>query len=486
MNYGDFVLKDKCGIIGIHSKDSSIDVFSPIYYGLHALQHRGQESAGIATFNSNNAQKTLDDAQKGLNSHCGMGLLVDAIKKEEIRDLLGGEIGIGHVRYSSMGKPKVENCQPFVAYFDNYEIAIAHNGEIVNSGELRRNLTAEGVEFTSDTDSEILCHLIKKGLSENHDMVETIENISKIIKGSYSLVIMVNNNLYALRDPAGMKPLVIAEKDDMFIVASETVAFDIIGAKFIRDVKPGEFIYFEGNKINSYMVEKAATTPNAHCMFEYVYFARPDSVIDGKTVYQVRLNIGEELFKQFPIDADMVMPVPDSSIPAAIGYSRASGIPYGEGLIKNRYVGRTFIMPTQEERELAVKLKMNPLKLELKDRKIILIDDSIVRGTTSASLIKVLREAGAKEIHLLIGCPPVIAPCYYGVAMATKEELIASNYSTDEIKKKLGVESLGFINLNNLIESIDIPAEDLCLGCVSEEYPTEIPSDLEVESYYKF
>ncbi|MCL2687736.1 MAG: amidophosphoribosyltransferase [Methanobrevibacter sp.] len=478
-------MKDKCGIIGIYSKDHSNEVFSPIYYGLHALQHRGQESAGIATYNSNNIKKDSNGNRKGMNHHCGMGLLIDAFKNYEINELCG-EVGIGHVRYSSTGHSRFENSQPFVTSFDNCEIAIAHNGDIVNSGELRRELMSEGVEFTSDTDSEIICHLIKKEFSKNYDMVETIENISNIIIGSYSLVIMVNENLYAIRDPAGMKPLVLAEKNDMYIVASETVAFDIIGAKFIRDFKPGELIYFDGNKVNSHMVEKAATTQNAHCMFEYVYFARPDSIIDGQTVYQVRLNIGKELYKEFPIDADIVMPVPDSSIPAAIGYSRASGISYGEGLIKNRYVGRTFIMPTQEERELAVKLKMNPLKLELKDRKVVIIDDSIVRGTTSESLIQVLKEAGAKEVHLLIGCPPVIAPCYYGVAMASKKELIASNNSTEEIKKKLGVDSLGYINLKALVNAIGIPAKDLCLGCVTENYPTEIPSDLEVESYYKF
>jgi len=478
-------LKDKCGIVGIHSKDSSIDVSSSIYYGLHALQHRGQESAGIATFSSNNTKKTTNGDENGLNHHCGMGLLGDAFKGDIINEL-NGEVGIGHIRYSTTGQSKFENSQPFVTTFKDFTIAIAHNGDIINSNRLRKDLMAEGVEFTSDTDSEILCYLIKREFLKTSDMIETLENLSKIIMGSYSLVILVNGDLYALRDPAGMKPLVIAEKDDIFMIASETVAFDVIGAKFIRDFKPGEIIYFKDNQINSYMISKAQTTKNSHCMFEYVYFARPDSIIDGKNVYQVRLNIGAALFDKFPVDADVVMPVPDSSIPAAIGYSRASGIPYGEGLIKNRYVGRTFIMPTQEERELAVKLKMNPLVSELKGKKIVLIDDSIVRGTTSESLIELLREAGAKEIHLLIGCPPVIAPCYYGVAMASKEELIASNRSIEEIREKLGVDSLGYISIDDLVDSIGISAEELCLGCINEDYPTEIPSDLEVESYYKF
>ncbi|WP_394334520.1 amidophosphoribosyltransferase [Methanobrevibacter arboriphilus] len=485
MIYGDCDLKDKCGIVGIHSKNSSIDVSSSIYYGLHALQHRGQESAGIATFNSDNINEDTYGDKNGLNHHCGMGLLIDAFKGDIINEL-NGEVGIGHVRYSTTGQSKFENSQPFVTTFNDFSIAIAHNGDIINSGRLRRELIAEGVEFTSDTDSEILCHLIKREFLKTSDMIETLENVSNIIMGSYSLVILVNGDLYAVRDPAAMKPLAIAEKDDTFIVASETVAFDVIGAKFIRDFKPGEIIYFKDNKINSHIISKADKTKNSHCMFEYVYFARPDSTIDGKNVYQVRLNIGHALFDKFPIDADVVMPVPDSSIPAAIGYSRASGIPYGEGLIKNRYVGRTFIMPTQEERELAVKLKMNPLVSELKGKKIVLVDDSIVRGTTSESLIEIIREAGAKEIHLMIGCPPVIAPCYYGVAMASKDELIAANNSVEEIKEKLGVDSLGYISVDDLVDSIGIPAEELCLGCINENYPTEIPSDLEVESYYKF
>ena len=477
-------MKDKCGIVGIHSKDPLKDVSSFIYYGLHALQHRGQESAGIATFNHTKVKKS-DNTYYGMNHHCGMGFLIDVFKGDIINEL-NGEVGIGHVRYSTTGQSKFENSQPFLTNFNEFTIAIAHNGDIINSGQLRRDLINEGVEFISDTDSEILCHLIKKEFSNNHDMIETLENISHIIKGSYSLVIMINGNLYSIRDPAGMKPLVIGEKDDFFMIASETVAFDVLGAKFIRDVEPGEIIYFEDNKINSHKLEKSDMTKNSHCMFEYVYFARPDSTIDGKNVYQVRLNIGKALYNEFPRDADVIVPVPDSSIPVAIGYSRASGIPYGEGLIKNRYVNRTFIMPTQEERELAVKLKINPLVSEIKGKKIVVIDDSIVRGTTSKSIINVIKEADPKEIHLMIGCPPIIAPCFYGVAMATKEELTAANNSIEEIKEKLGVDSLSYIDLDSLISAIGIPVEELCLGCLNEDYPTEIPSDLKVESYYKF
>ncbi|MGX8693432.1 MAG: amidophosphoribosyltransferase, partial [Methanobrevibacter sp.] len=302
---------------------------------------------------------------------------------------------------------------------------------------------------------------------------------------SYALTILVDGELYAVRDPMGIKPLAIAKRDDDFILASETVAFDVIGAEFIRDIVPGEVVYFENNEINSYMLESAGKCKLSHCMFEYVYFARPDSTIDGINVYQTRMNIGRELHKLYPIDADLVIPVPDSSIPAAIGYSRASGIPYGEGLIKNRYVGRTFIMPTQEERELAVRLKLNPIKEAIKGKKIILIDDSIVRGTTSKQLLNLVKEAEPAEIHFLIGCPPVISPCYYGVAMATKKELIAANYSIDEIKDQLDIDSLGYITLEALVEAIGMPKENLCLGCVNEEYPTELPEGIEAETYYK-
>lgn len=468
-------MKDKCGIVGIHSKDSSRDISPQIYYALFALQHRGQESAGIATHN----------VDKGTRSYCGMGLLTDVFKDYELNNLSGNR-GIGHVRYSTTGQSKIENSQPFITDFDDGYIAMAHNGDIVNSNHLREELIKEGYVFESDTDSEVLCYLIKKEHNDSKDIIDALEKISKMIIGSYSLVILINDELFVVRDPAGMKPLAIAKLEDDYIVASETVAFDVIGAEIIRDVKPGEIIYFKDDKINSHILEITSKTPKAHCMFEYVYFARPDSIIDEKSVYGARLSIGEKLYEQFGVDADLVVPVPDSSIPAALGYSRASGIPYGEGLIKNRYVGRTFIMPTQEERELAVKLKINPLKEGLEGKDIVLVDDSIVRGTTSQSLIRILKEAGANKIHLLIGCPPVIAPCYYGVAMATKEELIAANKSVEEIKEGMGAESLGYISIENLVEALGFDSKDLCLGCINEDYPTYIPDDLEAETYYKF
>ena len=468
-------MKDKCGIVGIHSKDNLKDVSHLIYYGLYALQHRGQESAGIATHNIN----------YGLNFHCGMGLVTDVFNNALIKSL-AGNVGIGHVRYSTTGQSKIENSQPFFTELDDGFIAMAHNGDIVNSGSLRDELCKKGYEFKSDTDSEVVCYLIKEEYENEKDILKVIDNVSKQLIGSYSLVILINDELYVLRDPMAMKPLVLGETDDHFVVASETVAFDVMNARLLRDLEPGELLYFKDNKINSYILPSAKGSKRAHCMFEYVYFARPDSVIDKRSVYNTRLKIGEALFKEYPIDADLVLPVPDSSIPAAIGYARASGIPYGEGLIKNRYVGRTFIMPTQAEREIAVRLKLNPLRHELEGKSVVVIDDSIVRGTTSESLVRILKAAGAKEVHMLIGCPPVIAPCFYGVALATKEELIAANLEIEEIRKQLGAETLGYISIESLIDAIGIDGDSLCLGCISEDYPTEIPDDLEADSYYDY
>ena len=468
-------MEDKCGIVGFHSTDESKNVASLVYYCLYALQHRGQESAGIATFNS----------QKGLNYYCGMGLITDVFKDYEIQNL-SGNMAIGHVRYSTTGQSKLENSQPFVTDFIDGFLAMAHNGDIVNSVELRDELIAEGFEFKSDTDSEVICYMLKKEYYDNNkNMIESIESVSKRLVGSYAIVILVNGDLYAVRDPMGIKPLAIAKRGEDYILASETVAFDVINAKFIKNVQPGEIIYFKNNEITSSMLEIAGKCKLSHCMFEYVYFARPDSTIDDINVYKTRLNIGRELYNLYPIDADVVIPVPDSSIPAAIGYSRASGIPYGEGLIKNRYVGRTFIMPTQEERELAVRLKLNPIKEAIEGKKIVLIDDSIVRGTTSKQLLDLVKESNPDEIHFLVGCPPVIAPCFYGVAMASKKELIAANYSVDEIKQQLDIDTLGYITLPSLIKAIGMDEKDLCLGCLNEDYPTEIPEGLEAETYYK-
>lgn len=460
---GESKVKDKCGIVGIYSSNKDEDIAPHIYYGLYALQHRGQESAGISTSNG-----------EKFYTHKGMGLVYEVFNSKKLRTLKGN-MGIGHVRYSTTGKSRIENSQPFHSKIDGFDIAIAHNGDIVNSWKLRSELEKEGCTFKSTTDSEVISHLIRGEYQKNGDMIKAIEKASKRLIGSYSLVILFNNELYAVRDPLGIKPLALAEKDGTRMVASESVAFDVIGAEYQRDIQPGEIIHLN-NEMESHIIKGSEKLKRAHCMFEYVYFARPDSIIDGRNVYEVRLNIGRALYREHPADVDVVMPVPDSAITAAIGYSRESGIPYGEGLIKNRYVGRTFIMPTQEERETAVKLKMNPIKSELKGKRIVLIDDSIVRGTTSKALIDVLRDAGAREIHLRIGCPPIVSPCYYGIAMATKRELLAANKTIKEISDVLGVDSLGYLSIRSLVEAIGINKENLCTGCLSGDYPTLLPS----------
>lgn len=465
-------LKDKCGIVGAYSKKKYKHISKMIYYGLYALQHRGQESAGISTHNG-----------EVMSTYKGMGLVYDVFNNANIEGL-DGNVGIGHVRYSTTGKSMIENSQPFISEFDSGTIAIAHNGDIINSMQLRKDLENEGHEFQSTTDSEVICRILTMEFSRTNNIEKSIQNVCSQLIGSYSIVILFNDDLIVLRDPVGIKPLSMGWVDDLTLVASETVAFDVIGAKYIRDVEPGEILIIN-DEVKSYKMIGTENTPRSHCMFEYVYFARPDSILDGRNVYDVRLNIGKALFKEHPVDADVVMPVPDSAITAAIGYSRASRLPYGEGLIKNRYIGRTFIMPTQEERETSVRLKMNPIKSELQDKRIVLVDDSIVRGTTSKALVDVLKDAGVKEIHLRVGCPPIISPCYYGIAMATKKELIASDKAVKVIKKTLGVDSLGYLSIDSLVKCIGIRREDLCLGCITCEYPTTLPENIEEYEAYR-
>ncbi len=457
-------MQDKCGIVGAYSENG--EVSGQIYYGLYALQHRGQESAGISTYDG-----------KDMSTYKGMGLVCDVFNDGNFEGLKGNK-GIGHVRYSTTGKSLIENSQPFISEYESGHIAIAHNGDILNSTQLRKELESEGRIFYSTTDSEVICHLLIKEYSKTGDIVKSIQNISEKLKGSYSLAILINDDLIVVRDPMGIKPLALGKTDDTTIAASESVAFDVIGAEKIRDVEPGE-ILFINDELKSYSMPGKGNTPRSHCMFEYVYFARPDSILDGRNVYDVRLNIGKYLYREHDVEADMVMPVPDSAITAAIGYSRESGLLYGEGLIKNRYVGRTFIMPTQEDRETSVKLKMNPIRSELEGKRIILVDDSVVRGTTSKALVDVLRKAGAREIHLRVGCPPIISPCYYGIAMATKKELIASDKDVKEIERVLGVDSLGYLSIESLIKCIGIEKEQLCTGCLTGEYPTDLPENIE-------
>jgi amidophosphoribosyltransferase len=448
-------LKEECGVVGVYSFDGK-DVAPLIFYSMYSLQHRGQESCGITIINEK------------LDTQKGMGLVTDVFDFEKLSSLKGS-YGTGHVRYSTCGESMLENAAPFVVSHSLGYLAIGHNGNIANSAELKKSLEEQGEIFVSTTDTEVIAHLIVRGLVRTGDMVSSIQDAMKRLNGSYSLTIATDDSIIGVRDPLGIKPLSIGRIDDTYIIASESVAFDSIGAELLRDVDPGEIVVLNKDRINSFKGLKKGKT--AHCMFEYVYFSRPDSIIDGKLVYSVRENIGRIMAEDDDVDVDFVMAVPDSAIPFALGYAKKRGLPYQEGLIKNRYIGRTFILPKQKARELAVRVKLNPLISNVKDKKVVLFDDSIVRGTTSARIISILRNAGAKEVHMRIGSPPIISPCFLGIDMPTKEELIASIKDIEEVRKKLGADSLKYLSIDGLQQAIGKDETQLCLGCLTENYP---------------
>jgi amidophosphoribosyltransferase len=440
---------EECAVFGIKSDE---DVFDSIYYGLYALQHRGQESAGIA-INSNNK----------INIYKNTGLVVDVFKDVYIE----GKTGIGHVRYSTCGASNLENAQPLVINYSEGSFALAHNGNLVNSLELRSILEKKGSIFHTTSDTEIIAQLIVKEHLRTGSFIEGIKNAMNYLKGAYSLAILRDSEVIGVRDPWGLRPLVIGKSDNSYAIASESCALDTISMKLVRDVKPSEIVVIT-DKVESYFGRKESP---ACCMFEYVYFARADSIINGISVYEARKNLGKILAKEAPVKADLVIAVPDSGITAAIGYANSSGIPYGEGLIKNRYLGRTFIMPKQNDREKGVKIKLNPIKSELEGKRIVLIDDSIVRGTTIKRLIKLLRDNGAKEVHVRISCPPIRCPCYYGVDMQTYEEFIAQKKTIKEIEKQIGADSLAYITVEGLTKAIGADKDSLCMACLDGNYP---------------
>ncbi len=449
-----------CGIVGVYSKKHQVSKM--VYFGLVALQHRGQESAGIATFTKDN-----------MESYKKMGLVQEAFT-DKILERLKGNIGIGHVRYSTMGKSHIHNAQPLSFIFKGGNIALAHNGNLVNALTLRDNLEDEGAIFRTTIDTEVIAHLISKNYDKGYE--EAIIEALKKIKGAYSLSIVCENKLIGVRDPHGIRPLVLGKIDDGYILASETIALDVLGAEFVRDIEKGEMVVIDERGVKSI---KYAEEPNsAHSSFEYVYFARPDSIIDGKSVYETRKKAGEILASNHPCEADVVIPVPDSGRSAALGYSSYSGITYDEGLIKNKYVGRTFIQPSQEFREMAVRLKLNVLKASVEGKRIVLIDDSIVRATTSRKIIALLKRAGAKEIHLRVSSPAIKFPSFYGIDTPSKEELIASSNSIEEIRQILGVDSLAYLSVDELVESIGFNKDELCLDVFTGKYPVEIPDYL--------
>ncbi len=453
-------LREECGIIGIYSKNQIASRM--IYLGLVALQHRGQESAGIVTFDDENMHRRKK-----------MGLVQEIFDDEQL-ELLKGNIGIGHVRYSTTGKSFKWNAQPLAFSFMGGNISLAHNGNIVNALEIKEDLESKGAIFRTSIDTEVIAHLIAKNYKKGFE--NAIISAVSSIKGAYALVFVCENKMIGVRDPNGIRPLILGKMADGYVLASESVALDVLGAEIVRDIEAGEMVIIDDEGVKS--IKYSDDIKLAHSSFEYVYFARPDSVIDGISVYETRKKAGEILAKNYPCDADVVIPVPDSGRAAALGYAHYSGIPYEEGLIKNKYVGRTFIQPTQELREMAVRLKLNVLKATVEGKRVVLIDDSIVRSTTSRKIISILRQAGAKEIHLRVSSPPVKYPSFYGIDTPSKEELIASNKSIDEIRDIIGADSLCYLTVDELVESIGFKRDELCLDVFTGQYPVEIPKYL--------
>ena len=452
-------LHEECGVFGINSF-SGRDVAEKVYYGLFALQHRGQESAGIAA-----------NLAGEISLKKNMGLVQEAFTKEDLQELKG-TIAIGHVRYSTSGESNVINAQPLVGHSRMGQMAIAHNGTLVNAGLLRELLEEGGTMFQTTIDSEVILHLMVR--SGNKDLERSLKETLNVIKGAFALTLTMGNQLIGIRDPYGIRPLILGKTDDNYILASESCALDVLGARIVRDIEPGEMVIIEGDQIRS--IKYSEKTAHRVCSFEYIYFARPDSEMDGISVHDARLKMGATLWAEHPIEADLVIGVPDSGIAAALGFSRASGIPFEIGFTKNKNIGRTFIAPSQELREEAVNIKLNALRHVVKDKRVVLIDDSIVRGTTSRKLIETLRFAGAKEIHFRVSSPMVQHPCYFGIDTPYREHLIAAIMSKDEICAHIGSDSLEFLSEPGLLKALDHD-NGYCTGCFSGIYPMSIPQE---------
>ena len=455
----DDKLHDECGVVGVFLNNAKADSAATLaYYGLYSLQHRGQESAGIAVSNDE-----VIKIQKA------MGLVSDVFVPQHLAELKG-HIAVGHVRYATAGGRTIENAQPMLNKFKLGSIALAHNGQLVNYEPLQEMLEETGSTFTSTSDTEIILKLIarnyKKGLEQ------AVTNAIQVIKGSFALCVMTENCLIGARDPYGIRPLCLGQLEDGWVLASESCAIDAMNGTFVRDVNPGEVFIITSDGLKS--VNLNEKTSKQTCIFEYVYFARPDSIIDGIPVQYARLKMGEMLAKENPVEADVVVGVPDSGIGAALGYSAVSGVPYAPGIVKNKYIGRTFIAPTQKERENMVFVKLNAIKSDLNGKRVIVIDDSIVRGTTSRRLVQILRRAGAKEVHFRVSSPPVKFPCYLGIDTPTKAELISSAHDVEQIRKEIGADSLSFISLEGMLEALRScrpESNGYCKGCFCGEYP---------------
>lgn len=449
---------DECGVFGIYGHTEASNI---TYLGLYSLQHRGQESAGIVS----------SDGER-LYSHRGMGLVADVFSEGNIEKLYGSS-AIGHVRYSTAGESHIRNAQPFVVEYARGALALAHNGNLVNAHILRDEFEAYGSIFQSSIDSEIIVHLIAS--SKESALIDRITSALARVKGSYSIVFLTEGKLVAARDPHGFRPLSLGRLKGAYVVASETCAFDLIEAEFIREIEPGEIVIINKEGLASYKpFPKVEYKP---CVFEFIYFARPDSRIFGANVYEVRKRLGARLAREYPVKADIVIPVPDSGVPAALGYAEESGIPFESAIVRNHYVGRTFIEPKDAIRHFGVKIKLNANRFVLKGKKVVVVDDSIVRGTTSRKIIKMLRAAGASEVHMRISSPPTVSPCYYGIDTPSSEELIASKNSVNEINKYITSDTLGYLSVEGLYDAISESGGSFCDACFTRRYPVEIVKD---------
>ena len=462
-------IHEECGVFGVYSEKTD-DVASLVYYGLFALQHRGQEGCGIVV---------NDDGV--FTAHKGLGLLSEVFTPNEMKKFPHGEIAVGHVRYGTTGGNNLSNCQPIQVNHLKGKLAVAHNGNLSNALPLRRGLELSGAIFHSTSDTETIAYVITRERITAPSIQEAVSRAMDRLDGAYSLVLMSSTKLIAVRDSYGFRPLCYGRMEDgTYIVASETCALNAVGAKFERDILPGEILTIDRTGIHSDR-RHCNSASRKLCIFEYIYFARPDSVIEGISVHDVRMKAGAILAKAHPVDADIVIGVPDSGLDAALGYSHASGIPYGIGLIKNKYIGRTFISPGQNHRVDQVKIKLNPVESEVRGKRVVLIDDSIVRGTTSARIISLLRNAGAKEIHMRISAPPFLFPCYYGTDIDSQDHLIACHHSVEEIAKIIGVDSLGYLPTENLRDLCG--GDGYCSACFSGCYPTAIPTDTRKDQF---
>ena len=458
--------EEECGVFGVYAANE--DVARLTYFGLHALQHRGQESAGIAVADGHSLMVVKN-----------LGLVPQVFTESDL-DSLQGHLAVGHTRYSTTGSGKKwDNAQPMISAIGPNTIALAHNGNLVNTAALRDDLTALGVTFRSTTDSEVMVRLVDHFTQVHGSIRGGIRDAMAMMRGAYSVVMMSEEALYAFRDPHGVRPLVLGELNDGhrgWVVASETCALDIVGARYVRDVAPGELLRIRNGELTSEQAVPAAKP--SLCIFEFVYFARPDSVLYDCSLYEARRRQGAALAISDPVEADLVIGVPDSGVPGAVGYAQQSGIPFGEGLVKNRYVGRTFISPTQSLRQQGIRLKLNPLKHIIAGKRLVVVDDSVVRGNTSKKLVQLLRDAGAAEVHVRLTSPPVVWPCFYGIDTDTQEQLIAATHTVEEIRDFIGADSLAYLSLPDLVSSTGRPADEFCRACFDGEYPIEVPESV--------